>query len=209
MINRAPVVLKKPVAIVQILQAASFVSRIFNSVISLPFCSCIFSTIILCLVTLANLCLYYLIILSKVCVFMICFFFLQNLCVYHLINIPKFVCLSSYKFLQVCVLNIWQWFTKFLCFLYDIWECFTKFVCSLSDLRPTGWEVARRGAPATSSQNLKETQSLRKLSGNYGFDQNFAQPWLSWCLGRAKAIHKRFPESMKRALFAILATTLQ
>ena len=119
MINRAPVVLKKPVAIVQILQAASFVSRIFNSVISLPFCSCIFSTIILCgWLTLANLCLYYLIILSKVCVFMICFF-LQNLCVYHLTDIPKFVCLSSYKFLQVCVLNIWQCFTKFLCFLSE------------------------------------------------------------------------------------------
>ena len=193
-------------AIVQILQAASFVSRIFNSVISLPFCSCIFSTIILCLVTLANLCLYYLIILSKVCVFIICFFS------------SKFVCLSFDKYSKVRLFIILQISTglcvKYLTmfykvFVFSIWECFTKFVCSLSDLRPTGWEVARRGAPATSSQNLKETQSLRKLSGNYGFDQNFAQPWLSRCLGRAKATHKRFPESMKRALFAILATTLQ
>ena len=54
-----------------------------------------------------SLCFYYL------------FFFLQNLCVYHLTNIPKFVCLSSYKFLQVCVFNIWQCFTKFLCFLSE------------------------------------------------------------------------------------------
>ena len=128
MINRAPAVLKKSVAIVQILQAASFVSRIFNSVISLPFCSCIFSTIILCLVTLANLCLYYLIILSKVCVFIIWFFSSKFVCwqifqssfVYHLTNFYRFVCLISDNVLQsfcvsylrvfykVCVFTIWS-----------------------------------------------------------------------------------------------------
>ena len=107
--------LKKSVAIVQILQAASFVSRIFNSVISLPFCSCIFSTIILCLVTLANLCLYYLIILSKVCVFIICFFS------------SKFVCLSFDKYSKVRLFIILKiptglcvkYLTIFLCFLSE------------------------------------------------------------------------------------------
>ena len=180
--------LKKSLAIVQILQAASFVSRIFNSVISLPFCSCIFSTIILCLVTLANLCLYYLIILSKVCVFMICFFSSKFLC----LSFDKYSKVRLFIILQISTGLCVKYLTMFYkVFVFSIWECFTKFVCSLSDLRPTGWEVARRGAPATSSQNLKETQSLRKLSGNYCFDQNFSQPWLSRCLGRAKATHSK------------------
>ena len=140
-------------AIVQILQAASFVSRIFNSVISLPFCSCIFSTIILCLVTLANLCLflfdnfvqslcfYYLIFFSKVCV---------------LTNIPKFVCLSSYKFLQVCVLNIWQYFCVFYL------RVFYK-VCVFTIWSPPNW---MRSCEKGGSGHLQP-----KLEGNSEFEE--------------------------------------
>ena len=161
MINRAPVVLKKPVAIVQILQAASFVSRIFNSVISLPFCSCIFSTIILCLVTLANLCLYYLIILSKVCVFMICFFS------------SKFVCLSFDKYSKVRLFIILQISTglcvKYLTmvykvFVFSIWHLrvFYK-VCVFTIWSPPNW---MRSCEKGGSGHLQP-----KLEGNSEFEE--------------------------------------
>ena len=84
------------------------------------------------------------------------FFFLKNLCVYHLIDIPKFVCLSSYKFLQVCVLNIWQYFCVFYL------RVFYK-VCVFTIWSPPNW---MRSCEKGGSGHLQP-----KLEGNSEFEE--------------------------------------